>query len=84
MQPADLPATEIDVRLGASWLPPSDVQHFVHGLLGVPSGVEVGHKGMIFFSYSSRLGSLTFACLAYALWTAMDLCPRASCAKRSG
>ena len=43
VQPADLPATEIDVRLGASWLPPSDVQHFVHGLLGVPSGVEVGH-----------------------------------------
>jgi N12 class adenine-specific DNA methylase/predicted O-methyltransferase YrrM len=43
VQPQDLPATEIDVRLGASWLPPSDVQQFVHGLLGVPSGVEVGH-----------------------------------------
>ena len=43
MQPQDLPATEIDVRLGASWLPPSDVQHFVHELLAVPSGVEVGH-----------------------------------------
>ncbi len=43
VQPQDLPATEIDVRLGASWLPPSDVQDFVHGLLGVPSGVEVGH-----------------------------------------
>jgi N12 class adenine-specific DNA methylase/SAM-dependent methyltransferase len=43
VQPADLPAPEIDVRLGASWLPPSDVQDFVHGLLGVPSGVEVGH-----------------------------------------
>ena len=43
VQPADLPATEIDVRLGASWLPPSDVQDFVHGLLGVPSGVLVGH-----------------------------------------
>ena len=43
VQPADLPATEIDVRLGASWLPPSDVQQFVHELLGVPSGVEVGH-----------------------------------------
>ena len=43
VQPADLPATEIDVRLGAAWLPPSDVQDFVHGLLGVPSGVEVGH-----------------------------------------
>ena len=43
VQPQDLPATEIDVRLGASWLPPSDVQDYVHGLLGVPSGVEVGH-----------------------------------------
>ena len=43
VQPQDLPATEIDVRLGASWLPPSDLQDFVHGLLGVPSGVEVGH-----------------------------------------
>ena len=43
VQPAALPATEIDVRLGASWLPPSDVQDFVHGLLGVTSGVEVGH-----------------------------------------
>jgi len=43
VQPADLPAPEIDVRLGAAWLPPSDVQDFVHGLLGVPSGVEVGH-----------------------------------------
>ena len=41
--PQDLPASEIDVRLGASWLPPSDVQEFVHGLLGIPSGVQVGH-----------------------------------------
>lgn len=43
VQPPDLPATEIDVRLGAAWLPPSDVQQFVHELLAVPSGVEVGH-----------------------------------------
>ena len=43
VQPVDLPATEIHVRLGAAWLPPSDVQDFVHGLLGIPSGVEVGH-----------------------------------------
>jgi N12 class adenine-specific DNA methylase len=43
VQPQDLPATEIDVRLGASWLPPADVQQFVHELLAVPSGVEVGH-----------------------------------------
>ncbi len=43
VQPADLPATEIDVRLGASWLPPADVQQFTQALLGVPSGVKVGH-----------------------------------------
>ncbi len=29
VQPEDLPATEIDVRLGASWLPPDDVKQFI-------------------------------------------------------
>ncbi len=43
IQPEDLPATEIDVRLGASWLPPEDVKQFIHKLLNVSSGVEVGH-----------------------------------------
>jgi N12 class adenine-specific DNA methylase len=43
IQPEDLPATEIDVRLGASWLPPDDVKQFIHKLLNVSSGVEVGH-----------------------------------------
>jgi N12 class adenine-specific DNA methylase len=43
VQPQDLPATEIDVRLGAAWLPPQDVQQFAQELLGVSSGVEVGH-----------------------------------------
>jgi N12 class adenine-specific DNA methylase len=43
IQPEDLPATEIDVRLGASWLPPDDVKQFIHHLLNVSSGVEVGH-----------------------------------------
>jgi N12 class adenine-specific DNA methylase len=43
IQPEDLPATEIDVRLGASWLPPNDVKQFIHSLLNVSSGVEVGH-----------------------------------------
>ncbi len=43
IQPEDLPATEIDVRLGAAWLPPDDVKQFIHKLLNVPSGVEVGH-----------------------------------------
>jgi hypothetical protein len=43
VQPADLAATEIDVRLGASWLPPGDVQDFTNVLLNIPSGVEIGH-----------------------------------------
>jgi hypothetical protein len=33
VQPADLAATEIDVRLGAAWLPPEDVQQFTNTLL---------------------------------------------------
>lgn len=43
VQPADLSANEIDVRLGASWLPREDVERFVHDLLGVGAGVEIGH-----------------------------------------
>jgi hypothetical protein len=43
VQPADLAATEIDVRLGAAWLPPEDVQQFTNELLNIPSGVEIGH-----------------------------------------
>jgi N12 class adenine-specific DNA methylase len=43
VQPQDLPATEIDVRLGATWLPEQDVEKFVHELLNVSSGVQVCH-----------------------------------------
>ncbi|HLX69418.1 MAG TPA: hypothetical protein VKV04_07310 [Verrucomicrobiae bacterium] len=43
VQPEDLSATEIDVRLGASWLPPEDVKDFVHKLLNVSSGIEINH-----------------------------------------
>ncbi len=43
IQPEDLAATEIDVRLGAAWLPPDDVKQFIHKLLNVSSGVEIGH-----------------------------------------
>ena len=43
VQPQDLPATEIDVRLGATWLPEQDVERFVHELLNVSSGVQVSH-----------------------------------------
>ncbi|MEO8426129.1 MAG: DEAD/DEAH box helicase [Verrucomicrobiota bacterium] len=43
VQPEDLSATEIDVRLGASWLPPDVVKQFIHKLLNISSGVEIGH-----------------------------------------
>ena len=33
VQPPELTATDIDVRLGATWLPPDVVQDFVHELL---------------------------------------------------
>jgi N12 class adenine-specific DNA methylase/phospholipid N-methyltransferase len=43
VQPADLAATEIDVRLGSAWLPPEDLKDFANGLLNIPDGIEVGH-----------------------------------------
>ena len=33
VQPKDLSASEIDVRLGATWLPPEDIEKFIHELL---------------------------------------------------
>ena len=43
VQPADLAATEIDVRLGAAWLPSPDVEQFTNELLNVQAGVQIGH-----------------------------------------
>ena len=34
MQPTDLTAEEIDARLGSTWVPTEDVQHFARELLG--------------------------------------------------
>lgn len=34
VQPEDLPATEIDARLGACWIPPKDCEKFAQELLG--------------------------------------------------
>lgn len=34
VQPKDLPATEISVRIGATWIPETDVQAFIFQLLG--------------------------------------------------
>ena len=36
VQPKDLTASEISVRLGATWLPPDDVQEFIFHLLATP------------------------------------------------
>lgn len=44
VQPEDLPASEIDVRLGAVWLPETDVKKFVEELLQLSSGIEVSHS----------------------------------------
>jgi N12 class adenine-specific DNA methylase len=42
VQPADLNATEIDARLGSTWIPPEDIQRFAEELLG-EDGVSVSH-----------------------------------------
>lgn len=36
VQPVDLTAAEIGVRLGSTWIPQEDIQAFVHELLGTP------------------------------------------------
>lgn len=36
VQPVDLGASEIGVRLGSTWIPDEDIQAFVHELLGTP------------------------------------------------
>jgi N12 class adenine-specific DNA methylase len=42
VQPADLPASEIDARLGSVWIPAEDVSRFAGELLG-EQGVSVSH-----------------------------------------
>ncbi len=46
VQPADLSATEIDARLGSTWLPADDVSSFAESLLG-ETGVDVSHSALI-------------------------------------
>jgi N12 class adenine-specific DNA methylase len=48
VQPKDLEAGEIEARLGASWIPPSDVRNFVAELLDVSrASVKIGYAGII-------------------------------------
>lgn len=42
VQPADLTATEIDARLGSTWIPSEDIQQFAQDLLGEEGG-SVSH-----------------------------------------
>jgi N12 class adenine-specific DNA methylase len=48
IQPEDLPATQIDVRLGASWLPPDDVKQFIHKLPSNAGVVVESYPGIDF------------------------------------
>jgi N12 class adenine-specific DNA methylase len=43
VQPEDLVATEIDVRLGSSWVPEEDIEKFCRELLGA-TDIEVSHS----------------------------------------
>ncbi len=48
MQPADLAPGDIEVRLGSSWIPPSDVRDFIASLLDItPNSVRVAHAAPI-------------------------------------
>ena len=55
VQPADILPGDIHARLGASWIPRSDIRDFICELLQVPKGdVTVGHAGEI-ATWSVRL-----------------------------
>jgi N12 class adenine-specific DNA methylase len=48
VQPKDLEPSEIEARLGSSWIPPSDVRDFVAELLDVPrASVKIGYAETI-------------------------------------
>ena len=42
MQPADLAATEIDARLGALGFRRTTFKQFIHEVLNVSAGIEIG------------------------------------------
>jgi len=46
VQPEDLSATEIDARLGSSWIPAEDIETFCQELIN-PTGIEVSHAPAI-------------------------------------
>ncbi|NKE69909.1 diguanylate cyclase [Candidatus Manganitrophus noduliformans] len=57
VQPEELTAGKIDLRLGASWVPPSDVRDFIKHLLGIDT--RVGYSaGMATWSANFVRGNL--------------------------
>ncbi len=57
VQPEDLSATEIDVRLGPSWIPAEDIEKFCQELLGVTASTS---------SHSTRIGTWMVSADYYA------------------
>src|SRR6266480_5310546 len=56
VQPADILPGDINARLGASWIPRSDIADFIAETLQVPvSDVTIGHAGEI-AAWSVKLG----------------------------
>lgn len=53
VQPKDLTASEISVRLGATWLPPDDVQEFIFHLLETPRYAQWNIK-VHFYPFTSE------------------------------
>jgi len=54
VQPDDLNASDIDARLGAAWIPATDVEAFTRSLLGA-EGVAVAHSAVVGRGWSSEL-----------------------------
>lgn len=58
VQPKDLTASEISVRLGATWLPPDDVQEFIFHLLETPRYAQWNIKvHLLLIAAGTLLGS---------------------------
>ncbi len=57
VQPKDLTASEISVRLGATWLPPEDVERFVYEILQTPRYAQWNIK----VKYTELTGEWTIA-----------------------
>ncbi len=61
VQPKDLTASEISVRLGATWLPPEDVERFVYEILQTPRYAQWNIK----VKYTEFTGEWTIANKSY-------------------